>query len=159
MTLPTSPRAALWRIDRADRPFFGYGTVVDPQLVLLHPSDRGWTPRSGRLRARIVSPDGTDVIDGTLLAGDVRGLVTTRMVRLDGPIVPTVIDSIHWPRHGDTDSRTEFLATLADLAAADPTGDPGPAPEEADPPRDPFNDFPGLVPPWCWLFPGCPGCR
>lgn len=155
------PRATLWRIDDPEHPvFFGYGTAIEAQLILVHPSQaRGWTPRTARIRARLTTATTDEVLDGTLQAGVVRGLVTQRVVVPDGPFSLAEAPALDWPRRGHVASRDLFHAQVAAWAAEDPTGDPGPAPAEADAPRDPLPFFPQLVPPWCWLFPRCPGCR
>lgn len=161
MTCPDPPRATLWRIDDPDHPrFLGHGTAVEPQLVLLHPSEqRGWTPRSARVRVRVTTTDTEDVLDGSMSGGYVRGLVSLRVITLDGPITANDFPALDWPRRRDPGSRTRFLETLTAWSATDPTTDPGPAPAEADRPREPYQETPQLVPPWCWLFPKCPGCR
>jgi hypothetical protein len=160
-------QAAIWlRTGNKPDRFLAYGSVVGPRLVLVHPPrsterDAGHEhtaerrmPASGSVRTAV----GTTVLDGTLVDGAVDGVRHLRAVILDGPLdVPAV--SLPWPKPHDRQGLAVFVEALAALADQDPSSPPPAAPERADAPDPLPPDSPMLAPPWCYIFPRCPGCH
>jgi hypothetical protein len=150
----------VWHLDEDGHPtrFLGYGSLVSAQVLVLHPpAGRSRHPRTGRARVRVRRAGALEVLDGSLEPAHVAGLRSLRAVSLDGPSRGEVAD-LPWPRRGHPDTVGAFRSALATLAGGDPAEEPSEPPATPDAPGPPVPDNTQIRPPWCWMFPSCPGC-
>lgn len=159
--------------------FAGYGSLVDPRIVVLHQSPAAFTAgRAAQVsslrresadqpRVRCRLHNGRVVIAaGVLLTPSSQYPDATPAVFLDlaHPTSAAHLDRTQppfpWPSLRGTNRNDDVAAYLRDRSQGDPTEPPPTRPRrgrhegETDPPGSP-----GIKPPWCWIWPACPGCR
>lgn len=142
--------------DGATGDFVGYGSLVKDDLVLLH-------PRAARLlraahekrqtKLRLQFPGalrGNGVIDGTLLVG--KGS--------NAAFYSIFLDSVPDAKPHDLDlnkkTQAQIVQLLTDFLAEQESNDPSEPPTTR--PEQPSVGQPNRYPPWCIIFPHCPGC-
>lgn len=132
-------------LDNSTGTFVGYASLVDSEFVVLHEKA---TPRllAGRptrqltLRLQIVDDTGNvEVVDGTVHFGD-----TDCPPAVALQTSPTAAPA--WQFEPDT-----WRQRLVEDERHDPDDPPLP------PPGPPFTPH-GTRPPWCKIWPNCPGC-
>ena len=157
--------------------FAGYGSLVDPHIVALHQTPLALADGRGhaaslRREAAVELPrvrcrlrNGRVVIAaGVLLAPSPQYPDAAPAVFLDlahrrsAAHIDRTQPSFPWLR--GTNRNDDVGAFLRDRAQGDPEGPPPTRPRrgrhEGETERP---DSPGIKPPWCWIWPACPGCR
>ena len=173
------PRVEVWFATPrgATAGFAGFGTLIESRIVALHtptpgggiaPADaktlRRVPDRHPRVRCR-VHLDRVTIVGGQLIASSpdypdaASAVYLDRDVQVGAPPAALALPAFPWPGIRGGNTNHEVAEYLRDRRAEDPEAPPAtpPNPGRGEGTVEP-SPPPGIRPPWCMIWPACPGC-